>query len=83
MEEKFPELGLVEQDCIEMSWIESILFFAGFPNGSPIDVQLKRPGDCYNNFKGKSDYVREPIPVHGLEGIWKYLNEEDENRHEL
>ncbi|KAL3848792.1 hypothetical protein ACJIZ3_010674 [Penstemon smallii] len=83
MEENFPELGLVERDCIEMSWIESTLFFAGFPNGSPINILLKRPGDSYNNFKGKSDYVREPIPEHGLEGIWKYLNEEDENRPEL
>ncbi|RVX00484.1 Berberine bridge enzyme-like 15 [Vitis vinifera] len=30
--ESFPELGLVKEDCIEMSWIESILYFAGFPD---------------------------------------------------
>ncbi|PHT76595.1 Cannabidiolic acid synthase [Capsicum annuum] len=29
MQKSFPELGLVKEDCIEMSWIESILFFAG------------------------------------------------------
>lgn len=29
MQEKFSELDLLKQDCIEMSWIESILFFAG------------------------------------------------------
>ncbi|WMV15532.1 hypothetical protein MTR67_008917 [Solanum verrucosum] len=30
MQDSFPELGLVKEDCIEMSWIESTLFFAGF-----------------------------------------------------
>ncbi|KAK4486974.1 hypothetical protein RD792_006289 [Penstemon davidsonii] len=83
MEEKFPELGLVEEDCIEMTWIESVLFFGRFPNGSPIDALLNRTGYGYKYFKGKSDYMREPIPKHGLEGIWKYLNEEDQNGFEL
>ncbi|MFQ6638102.1 hypothetical protein Gotur_013002 [Gossypium turneri] len=26
MEEKFPELGLVKEDCLEMSWAESNLY---------------------------------------------------------
>ncbi|KAL0398205.1 UNVERIFIED_CONTAM: Berberine bridge enzyme-like 8 [Sesamum radiatum] len=30
MQEKFPELGLIRDDCIEMSWIQSILYNAGF-----------------------------------------------------
>ncbi|KAL3812655.1 hypothetical protein ACJIZ3_013923 [Penstemon smallii] len=77
MEQKFPELGLVEQDCIEMSWIESTLFFAGFPNGTSLDVLLNRTQQNSVYFKGKSDYVREPIPEHGLQGIWNYLNEEN------
>ncbi|KAL0442399.1 UNVERIFIED_CONTAM: Berberine bridge enzyme-like 18 [Sesamum latifolium] len=55
MREKFPELGFVEEDCIEMSWIESVLYLAG-----------------------KSDFVRQPIPVSGLMGIWRFLHEEDE-----
>ncbi|KAK4478065.1 hypothetical protein RD792_017330 [Penstemon davidsonii] len=77
MEQKFPELGLVEQDCIEMSWIESTLFFAGFPNGTSLDVLLNRTRQNLVYFKGKSDYVREPIPEYGLQGIWNYLNEEN------
>ncbi|KAG8494869.1 hypothetical protein CXB51_012513 [Gossypium anomalum] len=28
----FPELGLQRKDCTEMSWIESTLYWAGFPN---------------------------------------------------
>lgn len=27
MEERFPELGLEEKDCSEMTWIESVLYF--------------------------------------------------------
>lgn len=42
MQESFPELGLVKEDCIEMSWIESILYFAGFPSGASLDVLLDR-----------------------------------------
>ncbi|KAL0398208.1 UNVERIFIED_CONTAM: Berberine bridge enzyme-like 18 [Sesamum radiatum] len=82
MQEKFPELGLVEEDCIEMSWIESILYFAGLRNES-LDVLLSRtPAGLFgsNYFKGKSDYVRRPIPVSGLRGIWRFLHEEAENR---
>ncbi|KAK9058903.1 hypothetical protein SSX86_023748 [Deinandra increscens subsp. villosa] len=31
--DSFPELGLQEQDCSEMSWIESILYFGNYPKG--------------------------------------------------
>ncbi|KAL0409344.1 UNVERIFIED_CONTAM: Berberine bridge enzyme-like 18 [Sesamum radiatum] len=85
MQEKFPELGLREEDCIEMSWIESILYFAGLRN-EPFDVLLSRiPTGMYSPvyFKGKSDYVRRPIPVSGLRGMWRFLHEEDENMAEL
>lgn len=27
MKERFPELGLEEKDCSEMTWIESVLYF--------------------------------------------------------
>ncbi|XVF53635.1 hypothetical protein PTKIN_Ptkin05aG0114400 [Pterospermum kingtungense] len=37
IQERFPELGLVKEDCTEMSWIESILFFGGIQNKS-LDV---------------------------------------------
>ncbi|XP_052878257.1 berberine bridge enzyme-like 18 [Gossypium arboreum] len=30
MEKQFPELGLLKQDCIEMSWIRSVVYFAQF-----------------------------------------------------
>ncbi|KAG7532762.1 FAD-binding domain PCMH-type [Arabidopsis thaliana x Arabidopsis arenosa] len=56
MKKAFPELGLTQEDCIEMSWIETTLFRGGFATGSPIEVllQLKSPlGKGY--FKATSD----------------------------
>ncbi|KAM7524801.1 hypothetical protein LguiA_014703 [Lonicera macranthoides] len=76
MQETFPELGLLREDCIEMSWIESILYMAQFPRGSPLDVLLNRNPQGRGFFKGKSDYVREPISEKGLLGIWERLYEE-------
>ncbi|KAL0363657.1 UNVERIFIED_CONTAM: Berberine bridge enzyme-like 18 [Sesamum calycinum] len=82
MQEKFPELGLVENDCMEMSWIESILFFAGVRNES-LDILLDRKPPRRPYFKGKSDYVKQPIPINGLKGIGKFLHREAEIKAEL
>ncbi|XVF23015.1 hypothetical protein REPUB_Repub13aG0001400 [Reevesia pubescens] len=77
MNESFPELGLLAENCIEMSWIESTLYFAGFQPGQPLEVLLDKTQLYKSNFKAKSDFVREPIPEEGLEGIWKmFLAEE-------
>ncbi|KAL3515118.1 hypothetical protein ACH5RR_022020 [Cinchona calisaya] len=75
MNRSFPELGLVKEDCTEVSWIESILFFAGFA-GESVDVLLSRTplGRAY--FKGKSDFVKQPISENGLQGIWERMLEE-------
>ncbi|KAK4399445.1 Berberine bridge enzyme-like 18 [Sesamum angolense] len=82
MQENFPELGLVENDCTEMSWIESILFFAGIRNES-LDILLDRKPPRRPYFKGKSDYVKQPIPINGLKGIGKFLHREAEIKAEL
>ncbi|KAM7476834.1 hypothetical protein LguiB_024077 [Lonicera macranthoides] len=73
MKESFPELGLVREDCTEVSWIESTLFFAGngaFSLGTSVEVLLNRSAPPKLYYKAKSDYVQVPIPVEGLEGIW-------------
>jgi hypothetical protein len=80
MKKDFPELGLTQKDCIEMSWIDSIIYNSGFPTNPPppieILLQAKSPiGKVY--FKGKSDFAKKPIPVLGLEGMFKKLLEED------
>ncbi|XP_068654631.1 berberine bridge enzyme-like 24 [Aristolochia californica] len=72
----FPELGLKAKDCIELSWVESIMFVAGYPSGSPREVLLNRIPPMGNfAFKGKTDFVTEPISETGLEGIWNILLE--------
>ncbi|KAJ7969176.1 putative FAD-binding Berberine family protein [Quillaja saponaria] len=77
MNESFPELGLQAKDCIEMSWIQSVLYFNGYQIWDPLEVLLDRNTRYKSFFKGKSDFVEEPIPEVGLEGIWKrFLHEE-------
>ena len=77
MNESFPELGLQDKDCIEMSWIQSVFYFAGFNKDDPIELLLNRIVTFKSPFKAKSDYVKEPIPETGLEGIWKMLLKQD------
>nr|GMD72716.1 berberine bridge enzyme-like 15 [Ipomoea batatas] len=77
LQQSFPELGATRQDLGEMSWIESVLNIDGFPNGTDPKALM---GTIINNgkpyyFKGKSDYVKTPIPVEGLEGVWDFLKE--------
>lgn len=73
--EKFPLLGLQKSDCLEMSWIESTLFFYDFPSNTSINILLDRHSLNLTYFKIKSDYVKDPIPRHGLEGLWKKIVE--------
>ncbi|KAG5255420.1 berberine bridge enzyme [Salix suchowensis] len=71
----FPELRLLKSDCIETSWLESILFWADFPIGTPIDVMLSRTPPSSVHLKRKSDYVQKPISKDCLVGIWKKMIE--------
>jgi hypothetical protein len=76
VQEKFPELSLVKEDCTEMSWIESVLYIFGFPNGVKHEVLLNRIIGEKDIFKAKSDYVKTPIPKIGFEGIWPMFDED-------
>ncbi|KAG7536480.1 FAD-binding type PCMH-like superfamily [Arabidopsis suecica] len=75
MNQKFPELGLRFQDCSEMTWIDSIMYF-NWKKGQPLETLLDRE-QRYNDlyFKAKSDFVKNPIPEIGLQGIWKRFHE--------
>ncbi|XP_047963667.1 berberine bridge enzyme-like 18 [Salvia hispanica] len=80
MQENFPELGLVREDCSEVSWIESALFFAQITGSSPdnqdpLRALLNRTQNNVRHFKTKSDFVQKPIPVFGIEGIVRLLLE--------
>ena len=77
MEEKFPELGLSLRDCSEMSWIESVLYFSGYPKNSPLEVLVNRTPQPKSFFKAKSDYVKKPLSENVLEELWKWCLEEE------
>ncbi|KAJ1416971.1 Oxygen oxidoreductase covalent FAD-binding site [Sesbania bispinosa] len=79
MNESFPELGLQDKDCTEMSWIQSVLYFAGYNKWDPLEVLLNRTTTYKGSFKAKSDYVKKPVPEVGLEGVWKMLLKEEAN----
>ncbi|XP_010519044.1 PREDICTED: reticuline oxidase-like protein [Tarenaya hassleriana] len=69
-----PELRLKKTDCTEMSWIESVVFWAGYPIGTPTSVLLNRePPKLF--MKRKSDYVKNPISKPGIDAILKKLTE--------
>lgn len=72
----FEELGVKEEDCREMSWIESVLYFGGMPNGSSISDVRNRYATDKIYFKFKSDYVRSPISREGLETALDILGKE-------
>lgn len=73
MNESFPQLGLTQPDCFESSWLESTIFWRGFPSGTSTNVLLNRAPAALSFLKRKSDYVRKPISRDGLEGIWKKM----------
>ncbi|RYR17372.1 hypothetical protein Ahy_B03g062132 isoform C [Arachis hypogaea] len=74
MQERFPELGLVKEDCTEMSWIESTVYMVGSSSKS-LQVLLQRTPSLPQSYKGKSDFLKHPIPESGLEGIWQLFKE--------
>ncbi|GAV65616.1 FAD_binding_4 domain-containing protein/BBE domain-containing protein [Cephalotus follicularis] len=73
--EEFPELGLKKENCTEMSWIESAVWWGGLDIGTKPEALLDRDVESADFFKMKSDYVQTPIPREGLEGIWKKMIE--------
>lgn len=75
MNESFPELGLIGEQCIEMSWIDSVLFWYNYPVGTSTDILLERHSSEEKFLKRKSDYVQKPISKIGFDGIWKKMIE--------
>ncbi|KAL3635061.1 hypothetical protein CASFOL_022115 [Castilleja foliolosa] len=72
LQNRFPELGVRREDCNEMSWVQSTLLFSGYSLESSTDVLTNRVPLTNFYFKGKSDYVQEPIPEQGIEGLWRF-----------
>ncbi|KAL7618859.1 hypothetical protein Lser_V15G00258 [Lactuca serriola] len=77
LDEHFPELGVTKEICEEMTSVRSTLVFWGLPSSTPIEILTNRSAITKLKFKGKSDYVRTPIPIKGLRKIWSKVMEND------
>ncbi|XVE99351.1 hypothetical protein REPUB_Repub03eG0190700 [Reevesia pubescens] len=71
----FPELHLQKENCTEVSWIDSVLWWANFDLGTPPTALLDRKLNDADFLKRRSDYVQTPIPKDGLELLWKKMIE--------
>ncbi|KAK9907083.1 hypothetical protein M0R45_002447 [Rubus argutus] len=76
MQTGFPELSLTQKDCTETTWIKSVLYLANYPSGTQPEILLQGKSTTKIYFKAKSDFVKDPIPETGLEGLRKRLIKE-------
>ncbi|KAK9053802.1 hypothetical protein SSX86_024876 [Deinandra increscens subsp. villosa] len=75
--DEFPELGLQENDCMEMSWIESVVYHSLYLRGQSIEALIERQPWPKDYYKFKSDYIKKPIPEEALANIWKWCLQEN------
>ncbi|XP_008225662.1 PREDICTED: tetrahydrocannabinolic acid synthase-like [Prunus mume] len=73
MKENFPELNLSRTAFTEMSWIQSILHFAHYTTNDTEALLNRTQQSVRSFFKGKSDYVTEPISEAGMEGLYQIM----------
>ncbi|ESQ55304.1 hypothetical protein EUTSA_v10027426mg [Eutrema salsugineum] len=73
----FQELGLKKENCTEMTWIQSALWWDNDENATQTDpkVLLDRNLDSASFGKRKSDYVEAEIPRDGIESLFKKMIE--------
>ncbi|KAJ4832996.1 hypothetical protein Tsubulata_005300 [Turnera subulata] len=77
MQYSFPELGLTRKDCIETSWIKSVVYMAMYPITTAPEILLQGKPIIKFHFKAKSDFVKVPIPGIVLDGLWKMMLEQE------
>ncbi|KAF4378461.1 hypothetical protein G4B88_027521 [Cannabis sativa] len=77
MQKKFPELGIERKDCLEKSWIETVVYFDGFSSGDTPESLLNTTFQQNVFFKVKLDYVKKPVPEVVMVKLLEKLYEED------
>nr|P30986.1 RecName: Full=Reticuline oxidase; AltName: Full=Berberine bridge-forming enzyme; Short=BBE; AltName: Full=Tetrahydroprotoberberine synthase; Flags: Precursor [Eschscholzia californica]AAB20352.1 (S)-reticuline:oxygen oxidoreductase (methylene-bridge-forming) [Eschscholzia californica]AAC39358.1 berberine bridge enzyme [Eschscholzia californica] len=70
----FPELGLVEEDYLEMSWGESFAYLAGLETVSQLNNRFLKFDE--RAFKTKVDLTKEPLPSKAFYGLLERLSKE-------
>ncbi|CAA7037792.1 unnamed protein product [Microthlaspi erraticum] len=73
----FPELGLVKENCTELTWIQSVLWWANNENATQVkpEILLDRNPDMASFLKRKSDFVDKEITKEGLDFLIKKMIE--------
>ncbi|KAH0877219.1 hypothetical protein HID58_064613 [Brassica napus] len=75
----FPELGLKQENCTELTWIQSVLWWANNDNTTQVkpEILLDRNPDSASYGKRKSDYVEKEITKEGEAEVYgrKYFGE--------
>ncbi|PNX83096.1 reticuline oxidase-like protein, partial [Trifolium pratense] len=72
------KIGQGDKKVVQVSFIGQFLGtierLLPLPIGTPLESMLNEPNDPQPNyFKGKSDYVKKPIPKEAIESIWKLM----------
>ncbi|KAJ4912761.1 FAD-binding Berberine family protein [Raphanus sativus] len=77
LSKELPELALKKEDCKEMTWFQSALYWYNYLNATETDpkVFLDRNLDSAGFGKRKSDYVQTEIPRNGIESLFKRMAE--------
>ncbi|XP_051129767.1 tetrahydroberberine oxidase-like [Andrographis paniculata] len=90
LKQSFPELGVRREDCLEVSYIQSALYFGGYSVQQSPELLTSRNPEVPSairatrfSFKSKTDYLLKPIPKSGIEGMWKLLLERAPDMAEL
>ncbi|KEH42829.1 putative reticuline oxidase [Medicago truncatula] len=76
LNQDFPELDVVDEECREMSWIESVVFFSGLNDGASVSDLRNRYMQDKEYFKAKSDFVRSYVPLVGIKTALDILEKE-------
>jgi FAD/FMN-containing dehydrogenase len=76
LKKAFPELSVVEEECREMSWIESVVYFSGLTVEASVSDLRNRYMQDKEYFKAKSDFVRSYVPLIGIETALDFLEKE-------
>ncbi|KDP36344.1 hypothetical protein JCGZ_09764 [Jatropha curcas] len=74
LSKELPELGLKKEKCSEMSWIDSVVWWA-IDNATSPNALLDRDLNSAEFLKRKSDYVQNPISKTGLSSIFTKMIE--------
>ncbi|KAL1202292.1 Berberine bridge enzyme-like 2 [Cardamine amara subsp. amara] len=74
---EFPELGLKQENCTELTWIQSVMWWANNDNATQIkpEILLERNPDSAYFLKRKSDFVEKEITKEGLDFLFKKMIE--------